>query len=274
METRTINTNNSEKKNEMSKGQAAAASGIAGAAVGVGASIAYDAYGHPVEPTPGPVEPNPGPVEPTPGPDEPNPGPVEPNPDPVEPDPGPVEPDPSPVEPNPGPVEPTLGPVEPTPDPEGPNKVEDQPFTNPEQSGPDAIDPNPLEEIVQNGELDVDRIVDEIIAIEEVDPNDIDMEDLLVFEDVGVIYTEEGDIINVATGSDIYGEPFVLVDIDGDLYFDFATDENLNIVGTVDNHIAMGDVEIQIYDEYAQLPTDDATSEAIDQMDFTGDITT
>lgn len=265
METRTINMNNGEKnKSEMSKGQAASAAGIAGAVAGAGAAVAFDAYGNPVEQQVDPVNP----VEPTPG--EPV-TPVTPNPTdpaetiepvaPVEPEePKPSDPD-TPVEPNPS------EPVDP-----------DVPFTDPTAQDPvQPGNPNnptsPDDVIAQNGEVvDVNQIADDIIAIEEIDPNDIDMEDVLVFEEVGVIYTEEGDIINMATFYDVDGAEYVLVDIDGDLYFDFVFDDNLMPVAEVGNLISVGDAESQIAGDLAHLEVDDVTNEAISDMDVSTDI--
>lgn len=254
METKPINPTNSEnKKNEKSSTFSTMAAGVAGAVAGAAASMARDAFAQTTEEDS--VNPDPVPVvDPDPEP------PVNPDPEPpVNPDPEPpVNPDPSPSV-NPDPKE---------------NVDPDEPFVDPAVN---ANDPDPEQgetTPTQQEAVNVNDVVDDIIAIEEIDPNDIDAEDIMAFDELGVIYTEDGGIYNVAMLHDGYGEDYVLVDIDGDLYFDVLTDTDFNYLADVDNLVSVNDVESSLNDGSGYLAADDTTSYAIEHTDFTQDITT
>lgn len=204
------------------------------------------------------LEPEPEP-EPTPEPDPiPEPAPVpEPAPEPA-PTPDPVSgsghssnnghsstphpgstptPEPEPIpEPEPEPVpEPTPEPTpEPVPDPE--------PIPEPEP------DPIPEEDIVD-------------VIVEEIDPQDIDMEDVLLVDEIGTVYTVDGGELNAALIHDNQGNQAVMVDIDGDSVYDVIATPEGDVIAQVPGDIDVSDVELL----YAQQHGD---SGYMEQNDF------
>ena len=260
METKNFNTNSVENnKNEMSKGAAAAASGIAGAAVGAGTATAFSTYGQSSDST-DPVDPD--------GADANNPtGSEEHN----------LDIAASPEVTKPADTEETVETVEvvEAEDTEASVEPDDMPFHDPIPQGPaqTEIDTVPVEEgepIAQN--VEVEEVVNDIIDIEEIDPNDIDGEDLLEFQEIGVLYSEDGDVFYLATFNDEHGNEFVLVDVDGDLYFDLLTDSELNPVAIVGSSVSTDDVEDELIPDTEPMEPDDITIDAIDEMDVTDDI--
>lgn len=73
-----------------------------------------------------------------------------------------------------------------------------------------------------------DEADDAIIAGDLIDPKDIDMDDVLDFQEIGTVYTIEGDDMTVATFQDGSGTQYAMVDVNNDSEIDFITDENLN----------------------------------------------
>lgn len=260
METKNFNTNSVENnKNEMSKGAAAAASGIAGAAVGAGTATAFSTYGQSSDST-DPVDPNSADPN-TPASSEAHNPNIAANPEVTK----------------PADTEETVETVEvvEAEDTEASVEPDDMPYHDPTPQEPaqTEIDTVPVEEgepIAQN--VEVEEVVNDIIDIEEIDPNDIDGEDLLEFQEIGVLYSEDGDVFYLATFNDEHGNEFVLVDVDGDLYFDLLTDSELNPVAIVGSSVSTDDVEDELIPDTEPMEPDDITIDAIDEMDVTDDI--
>lgn len=169
------------------------------------------------EPIPDPTpEPTPEPVpEPAPHPaPTPNPAP-NPNPNPV------PEPAPEPVpEPEPEPI------PEPTPEPEPIPDPAPEPEPDPE---PEPWDPE-------------DDIVD--VIVEEIDPQDIDMEDVLLVDEIGTVYTVDGGELNAALIHDSQGNQAVMVDVDGDNVYDVIATPEGEVIAQVPGDIDVSDVEL------------------------------
>lgn len=95
-------------------------------------------------------------------------------------------------------------------------------------------------------EVNPDEIADAIIAEEQIDPNDINMDDVFNFTDIGTVYTVEGESYTAATFHDQEGNEMSLVDIDGNGYFDLVLDENLVAVAEIDEVVSISDAEVAI----------------------------
>ncbi len=141
----------------------------------------------------------------------PNPGEQDPgNPDPPESEPG--EPDPN--EPEPGDPEPE--PDDPEPEPGDP---EPYPF-DPEPEPP--FDPEPP--------LDPEEVANTIILGDQIDPGDIDLADVISFEEIGTVYTVDGGEYTSASFHDNQGNRLLMVDVDGDNVFDVLSDTDGNFL--------------------------------------------
>lgn len=93
-------------------------------------------------------------------------------------------------------------------------------------------------------EVNPDEIADAIIAEDQIDPNDIDMADVFNFNEIGTVYTVEGESYTMATYHDADGNEMNMVDIDGNGYFDLVLDENLVAVSEIDEVVSVSDVEV------------------------------
>lgn len=101
-----------------------------------------------------------------------------------------------------------------------------------------------------------DEIAEAIISEEQVDPNDIDMEDVINFDEIGTVYTVNGEAYTAASFHDASGAQLVMVDVDGDEVFDLVTDTNGNVIAEVPGPITVDDAEINIVDDGTYLAHD------------------
>lgn len=141
--------------------------------------------------------------------------------------------DPS-VDPIPDPV-PTPDPV-PAPDP----VPTPEPMPTPEPVS--TPEPVPTPETVATSESEPDEIVDVIVT--QIDPNDIDMEDILLVDEVGTVYTVEGDELNAAVIHDTYGNQAVILDVDDDKVYDLITTPQGEVIAQVPGDIDQSDMEV------------------------------
>lgn len=168
--------------------------------------------------------------------------------------------------------------IEPEPIVESNTVVETEPATEPEvtvETEPAAepevtVETEPAAEPeVQSSHfeesVDPDEIAEAIIAEEEIDPNDIDMYDVINFDEIGTIYTVEGESYTAAAFHDVEGNNLIMVDIDGDNVFDVITDYDGNILADVPIEVTVGDVEEDIEDDTVYLAHDSS-----DNMDEYG----
>ena len=128
-----------------------------------------------------------------------------------------------------------------------------------------------------NDTLNSDEIVEALIAEEQIDPNDIDMTDVVNFDEIGTVYTVEGDSYTAAAFHDAAGNQLVMIDVDGDNTFDIVTDEYGNpLVDQNGEFLAAGDLtvddaESDIYDNTMYLAhneidnTDDFDADSLAQ---------
>lgn len=103
-----------------------------------------------------------------------------------------------------------------------------------------------------------DDIAQAIISEDQVDPNDIDMEDVINFDEIGTVYTVTGEAYAAASFHDASGNHLAMVDIDGDEVFDLVTDLNGNVIAEVPGTITVDDAEINIVDDGTYLAHNDS----------------
>ena len=100
----------------------------------------------------------------------------------------------------------------------------------------------PTPEPVPEPEPTPDDIVD--VIVEEIDPQDIDMEDVLLVDEIGTVYTVDGGELNAALIHDTYGSQAVMVDVDGDNVYDVIATPEGEVIAQVPGDIDVSDVEL------------------------------
>lgn len=115
-------------------------------------------------------------------------------------------------------------------------------------------EPTDVSQNVSSNEIvNLDEITEAIIAEEQIDPNDIDITDVVNFDEIGTVYTVEGDCYTAAF-HDTAGNQFVMIDVDGDNKFDIVTDEYGNPLEDENGellsagNLTVDDAESDIYD--------------------------
>lgn len=127
---------------------------------------------------------------------------------------------------------------DPQPEPEPAPEPEPEPIPEPD---PDPI-PEPEPEPVAEPEPNGDDIVD--VIVEEIDPQDIDMEDILLVDEIGTVYTMDGGELNAALIHDAQGNQAVMVDVDGDQVYDVIATPEGDVIAQVPGDIDVSDVEL------------------------------
>ena len=139
--------------------------------------------------------------------------------------------------------EPTPEPVpEPEPTPEPTPEPVPEPEPTPEPTPEPVPEPEPTPEPVPEPEPTPDDIVD--VIVEEIDPQDIDMEDVLLVDEIGTVYTVDGGELNAALIHDTYGSQAVMVDVDGDNVYDVIATPEGEVIAQVPGDIDVSDVEL------------------------------
>lgn len=134
---------------------------------------------------------------------------------------------------------------------------------NPSNGNAEQLDLTP------DGVVDPDEIAEAIIAGNEIDPVDIDMEDIVNFDEIGTVYTVDGESYTAATVHDASGNNLVMVDVDGDNVFDVITDYDGNLIAEVPGNLSVGDAQEDIADDEVYLSYDNE----MDNVDEYGDDT-
>lgn len=146
-------------------------------------------------------------------------------------------------------------PVNPQPA-QDPNEI--QPVDNNTVANNDTPTQQPTQEPAQNNEVgqqtggntpdpalnDVDpnAIAQEITATE-VDPNDVDVADMVSVDAVDTMYFEDGSEMPVAAVHTSDGGQYLMIDVDNDMTFDVITDLEGNPLVAVDGNLTMSDIE-------------------------------
>ena len=137
---------------------------------------------------------------------------------------------------------PDPAPVDPAPVDPGSQVVVSEPKSDPEpvpEQKPDS-DPEPD-----------DTLIDPVVPVEEIDPNDIDMAD--VIEDVTnveVVYDVNGNEMIVATAHNSTVGEFYLIDVDVDGDIDVMLDAMGNMIPIEDQLITLTDIDAKINEGY------------------------
>lgn len=100
---------------------------------------------------------------------------------------------------------------------------------------------NPLDDV------DPNLVAEEIIG-EEIDPNDVDLADVVTIDNIDVVYMEDGTEMPVALVHDENNEQYLMVDIDDNMTFDMIFDMAGNPIAAVDGNLTMSDV-LDMFDE-------------------------
>lgn len=93
--------------------------------------------------------------------------------------------------------------------------------------------------------VDPNDIAQAIISETQIDPNDIDVDNVINFDDIGTVYNVEGESFAAAAFHDSMGNDLLMVDIDGDNIFDVITDPYGNIVADAPT-LTVDDAEIGV----------------------------
>lgn len=129
--------------------------------------------------------------------------------------------------------------------------------------------------IAADDTIDVDDLTTAIISGVEEDPADIDMAEVINFDEIGTVYTVTGESYTAAAFHDNQGNELVMVDVDGDEVFDVITTTEGNIVSETAGNLTMGDAEMMINDAPVYLAqTDPDVQEGTSSLgeDFMNDI--
>lgn len=145
--------------------------------------------------------------------------------------------------------------------------------TDPATGGTTVQDPPVPADPVVNPQIDVhenpDEIADALIAVDEVDPDDIDGAAPFTFTDVDTVYDIYG---NATTQAHYYGDDGttgVMIDLDGDGVFDHLTDDATGTMYVVndDNFLTVGDAQLDADSGYIAYNEDQDTMIDDDPMD-------
>lgn len=117
----------------------------------------------------------------------------------------------------------------------------------------------------------VSALEDDLLAVEAVDPHDVEADDLAEYGEVGVIESENGVMQNYAV-FEMGDDQLAMVDLDGDGVFDIMADEYGNTMDMSDPDMpafTVSDAEVQMqeqngqYEYMAQTDLDNNTDTSI-----------
>lgn len=114
------------------------------------------------------------------------------------------------------------------------------------------------QEIVELPEIEEnpDDVVDEILAVEEIDPSDIDGMEVFQFNELTTVYTVDGQELTAATFQMDNGFEGMIVDVDGDGVFDDMATLDGYSVGQAPL-LTVDDVEMELNPSTEYLAQDD-----------------
>lgn len=124
----------------------------------------------------------------------------------------------------------------------------------------------------QRPEENIDEAIDELLAIVEIDPNDIDANDIIFFDEVGVLYTEDGEEYLAAAFHDQEGQEMVMIDVDNDMYFDLVADIQGECVIELNQCVSVGDAIAETNDVGTYLAAQEHTEQVMETVDLSNDM--
>lgn len=126
------------------------------------------------------------------------------------------------------------------------------------------------EEVVET--VNPDDIAEAILSEELIDPNDVEMAEVINFDEIGTVYTVDGESYTAATFHDPNGEELMMVDVDDDDVFDLVTTTDGTVIGEA-NGMTVGDAEVMIDDDPTYLAqTDSDDGELMNGEDYMNDV--
>lgn len=143
--------------------------------------------------------------------------------------------------------------VEPVPDPQPEPDPMPEPDPQPDPYPIPEPDPDPIPDPIPEPDpepINDDDIVD--VIVEEIDPQDIDMNDVLLIDEIGTVYTIDGGEINAAIIHDSQGNKAVMVDADGDNVYDVILTPEGEMIAQVPGDIDVSDVELLYAQQHNQ----------------------
>lgn len=143
--------------------------------------------------------------------------------------------------------------LEPEPTPTSQSEPGPTPQHNPDSESEPQLEsvPEPEPTPISHNDIDSehypiedeqDNIVD--VIVEEIDPQDIDMEDVLLVDDIGTVYTVDGEELNAALIHDENGNQAVMADVDNDHVYDVIATPEGEVIAQVPGDIDVSDVEL------------------------------
>lgn len=103
------------------------------------------------------------------------------------------------------------------------------------------------------GELETyinpEEVAETIIAVEEIDPNDIDGANPINIQDIGTVSTVTGDTYLAASYLDADNNNLLMIDVDHDGVFDIRVDAYGNALGEVPGGLSLSDAELMVQNE-------------------------
>ena len=118
-----------------------------------------------------------------------------------------------------------------------PGQPQPEPAQNQAQAGEQAV--------AAEEEVDPNLVAEALV--QEIDPNDIDAENVLTIEQIGTVNAPDGTEIMAAIGHLPDGTQLLLTDIDGDGIFSDVFDMDGNYAGQMEGYLTAGDL-IEMYD--------------------------
>lgn len=137
---------------------------------------------------------------------------------------------------------------------------------------PGTPQPQPTEPVTPD-HIDGEDI-DEILAVEEIDENDINDDEVFNFDEIGTVYTVDGEEFTAASFHLDNGVEGVMVDVDGDGVFDeiaAQTSEGLVNVGEAPA-LTIDDVEHAINPDETYLAQDDTIDHTLADDSYMDDV--
>jgi hypothetical protein len=136
------------------------------------------------------------------------------------------------------------------------------PSDNPE---PVAEEPAPAPNTTTNATpteqpVNPDEIAEAIISEEQIDPNDIDLANVVNFDEIGTVYTVDGESHTAAAFHDNEGNQLMMVDVDGDDVFDLIYDDSGEAIAEVPGKLTVDDAQIDIADDGTYLAHNDSSN--------------
>ena len=149
---------------------------------------------------------------------------------------------------------------------------------NPDQPSANGAQQPSADELARYDEnnLDPDTEVDRVLAEEKID-HDGDEDaagDMIIhdYEEVGMIYGDDGEAQTAAIAYDPTGQPILLVDVDGDNMFDQARTSEGDFVDVSELAINVGDAELEAAPDDQYLANNGENMDNFEGEDFSVDI--